>query len=103
MGSVTRTAALVAGCATAAALTLLLPWALAFDPQVWVMWGHDIVHGHLDTTGGPSWKPLPAAAPPRPAPPRDPREALWLIIARASGLMALAGAAVLADRLAGRT
>src|SRR6185436_2972945 len=52
-----RSAAPVAACAALAALSLLLPWALAFDPQVWVAWGHDAFHGHLDTRGGPTWKP----------------------------------------------
>ena len=45
-------AAPVPACAALAALSLLLPWALAFDPQVWVAWGHDAFHGHLDTEAG---------------------------------------------------
>jgi hypothetical protein len=83
------------------ALTLLLPWALAFDPLMWVVWGRDITRWSLDTRGGPSWKPLPAlfttpfalfggAAP-----------ALWLVVARAGALMALTGAWALGRRLAG--
>ena len=42
-----------------AAASLLLPWALAFDPQAWVVWGRDVGRLALDTRGGPSWKPLP--------------------------------------------
>ena len=94
-------ATLIAGCLAAAALSLLLPWALAFDPQVWVMWGHDVLHGHLVTTGGPSWKPLPVAITTILAPAGDASEALWLIVARTGGLLAVAGAALLAERLAG--
>jgi hypothetical protein len=88
-----------------AALSLLAPWALAFDPYAWLVWGREIAHGTLDTSAGPSWKPLPvlftlplsafgSAAP-----------AVWAIVARTGALLALAGAAALAARLAapGRT
>jgi hypothetical protein len=94
--------AAVAGAAlSVAAASLLLPWALAFDPQAWVVWGRDAAHLALDTRGGPSWKPLPVVATTvlevtgRAAP------ALWLVLARAGGLLALAGAAVLGARLGG--
>jgi hypothetical protein len=100
MRSVSRAIAI---SAAVAALSLLLPWALAFDPQSWVIWGHDIVHGHLDTAGGPSWKPLPVLVTTILAPAGQAAEALWVAIARASGLMALCGAYMLGDRLAGRT
>ena len=92
---------LVPGALALAALSLLLPWALAFDAQMWVVWGRQITRVALDTRGGPSWKPLPAfftvpfgllggAAP-----------ALWLVVARAGALLAVAGAWALARRLAG--
>jgi len=86
-----------------AALSLLRPYALAFDPLAWAVWGREIGHFALDTSSGPSWKPFPvlfttpfaliggSAVP-----------ALWLVVARAGGLLALAGAFALADRLAGR-
>ncbi len=97
-----RGAALVAGSLTLAVLSLLLPSALAFDPWAWLVWGRDTLRLALDTTPGPSWKPLPVlftapfsllggAAP-----------ALWLVVARAGGLLALAGAWTLASRLGGR-
>lgn len=65
------------------------------------MWGREIAHLELHTAGGPSWKPLPvlfttpfslagAAAP-----------ALWLIVARAGGLLAVAAAYVCGRRIAG--
>jgi hypothetical protein len=92
----------VIGAVVLAALSLLRPWALAFDPMAWLVWGRQVWHLSLDTTTGPSWKPLPVVlttvftlfggvAP-----------ALWLIVARAGGLLALAGAFVLGSRLAGR-
>src|SRR4029079_17922578 len=58
-GQLNRTAAVIGGALVLAAASLLLPWALAFDPQAWVVWGRDLGRLALDTRGGPSWKPLP--------------------------------------------
>jgi hypothetical protein len=85
-----------------AAASLLLPWALAFDPQAWVVWGRDASRFALDTSGGPSWKPLPVVVTTPLALTGDPAPALWLVVARAGGLLALAGAWALAARLGGR-
>ncbi len=41
---------------------LLVLWARTrpgFDPYGWLVWGHQTVHGNLDTNAAPSWKPLP--------------------------------------------
>ena len=84
-----------------AAASLLLPWALAFDPQAWVVWGRDASRFALDTSGGPSWKPLPVVVTTPLALTGDPAPALWLVVARAGGLLALAGAWALAARLGG--
>ena len=92
---------MVAGCLALAALSLLLPWALAFDPWAWVGWGRDVGRLELDTAGGPSWKPLPVVATTVFAPAGSAAPALWLVVARAGGLLAVAGAAALAGRLAG--
>jgi hypothetical protein len=97
-----RASRLAVGAIALAALTLLAPWALAFDPTAWLVWGRDTLHLALDTSPGPSWKPLPVvfttpfALVPGLAP------ALWMIVARAGGLLAVAGAWALAERLAGR-
>ena len=85
-----------------AAVSLLLPWALAFDPQAWVVWGRDAGRLALDTSGGPSWKPLPVVVTTPLAFLGNPTPALWLVVARAGGLLALAGAWVLGERLGGR-
>jgi hypothetical protein len=85
----------------AAALSLLLPWALAFDPQAWIVWGRDASRFALDTSGGPSWKPLPVVVTTPLALTGDPAPALWLVVARAGGLLALAGTWALAARLGG--
>jgi hypothetical protein len=94
-------ATLLGGCLALAAASLLLPWALAFDPQAWVVWGRELWRGTLDTAAGPSWKPLPVLVT---APAQVLGEAAplaWLIVARAGALLALAGAARVACRLAG--
>ena len=75
----------------------------SYDPWAWIVWGREVVDPHLSFTlgGGPSWKPLPViftavfglfggAAP-----------TLWVITARAGGLLGLAGAFRLARRLSG--
>lgn len=84
-----------------AALTLLLPSTPTYDPWAWIIWGREVVAGNLSTTTGPSWKPLPViftalfslaggAAP-----------ALWLVVARAGGILALVFSFRLARRLGG--
>jgi hypothetical protein len=71
------------------ALSLLIPSTPSYDPWAWIVWGREIVHINLQTTGGPSWKPLPMiftipfalfgkAAPD-----------LWLVIARAGAFAAV--------------
>jgi hypothetical protein len=73
-----------------AALSLLIPSTPSYDPWAWLVWGREIAHLNLHTTGGPTWKPLPVlfttvfslfggAAPD-----------LWLVVARAGALVALA-------------
>ena len=100
--SARRASRLALAAVAVAALSLLAPWTLAFDPAAWLVWGRDTLHLALDTSPGPSWKPLPVvfttpfALLPGIAP------ALWMIVARAGGLLALAGAWALAERLAGR-
>jgi hypothetical protein len=72
-----------------AALSLLIPSTPSYDPWSWLVWGREIVHLKLQTTGGPTWKPLPVifttvfalfgkAAPD-----------LWLVVARAGAVMAV--------------
>ena len=96
-------AALVPACAALAAFSLLAPWALAFDPQVWIMWGDGASRLALDTAGGPTWKPLSVLVTTLLGPFDDrAAELAWLIVARTGGLLALAGAYVLAARIGGR-
>lgn len=87
----------------AAISAAVLPTVPSYDPWAWIVWGREVVDPHLSfaTGGGPSWKPLPVifttifglfggAAP-----------TLWVITARAGGLLGLVAAYRLAVRLMG--
>jgi len=90
-------------CVALAALSAaLLPTVPSYDPWAWIVWGRELVDPHLSfaTSGGNSWKPLPVvftavfglfggAAP-----------VLWVITARAGGLLGLLAAWRLSSRLA---
>jgi hypothetical protein len=90
----------VAGAVLSAAV---LPTVPSYDPWSWIVWGREVSDPHLSfvVSGGPSWKPLPfvfttvwglfgGAAP-----------TLWVITARAGGLLGLVAAWRLAHRLTG--
>jgi hypothetical protein len=99
----TRTATLAAaGAGAGLLLSLLLPVAPGYDPWAWLVWGREVVRFELDTTGGPSWKPLPVLVTPLLTPFGDAAPALWLVVARGLGLLALVAAYRLAARLGGR-
>ncbi len=92
---------LVASLALAAASLLLLRQT-AFDPTAWLIWGRELSGGTLSVIGGPSWKPLPvvfttvfSGAGDTAAP------LLWLLVARMSGLLAVAVIFGLTRRLGG--
>jgi hypothetical protein len=92
-----------AACFALAALSAaVLPTVPSYDPWAWIVWGREVFDPHISfaTGGGPSWKPLPVvftavyglfggAAP-----------TLWVITARAGGLLALVAAYRLGSRLA---
>ncbi len=93
---------IIAACLIVAAISLVEPSSPTYDPWAWIMWGREIAHLDLVTEGGPSWKPLPIlftvpfsvfgdhAAP-----------YLWLVIARAGGLLACVMTYRIARRLIG--
>jgi hypothetical protein len=64
-----------------------------------VVWGRQVVHLHLVTAGGPTWKPLPVIFTTLLAPFGVAAPNLWLIVARAGAIMTVAVAFVLAFRL----
>jgi hypothetical protein len=92
-------------CFVVAALSAaVLATVPSYDPWSWIVWGRAVVDPHLSFSvgGGPSWKPLPvmfttifglfgAAAP-----------TLWVITARAGGLLGLVAAYRLGAQLARR-
>jgi hypothetical protein len=93
---------LVLGCLALAAVSLLAPSTPTYDPWAWIVWGREIVHLDLVTTDGPSWKPLPVLfTAPFSLLGDDAAPALWLVVARAGGLLSIAMAFRLAARLAG--
>jgi hypothetical protein len=96
---------LIAACLLLAAASLLLPSEPSYDPLAWLIWGRELAHFHLDTAGGPSWKPLPVLVTALFAPlgkvDHELPAALWMVVARAGGLLALGLAFRLAARLGG--
>ena len=86
-------AAIVLGLASA---SLLLPWAPSYDPWAWLIWGRELSELELDTTGGPSWKPLPVIFTLAFAAAGDAAPDLWLAVARAGWIAGLALCASLA-------
>ncbi|HEY2162307.1 MAG TPA: hypothetical protein VGH24_13455 [Solirubrobacteraceae bacterium] len=93
--------ATVACVALAALSAAVLPTVPSYDPWSWVVWGKEVFDPHLSffVGGGPSWKPLPVVftavfglfgggAP-----------TLWVIAARAGGLLGVVAAYRLAARI----
>ena len=72
------------------ALSLLLPSTPSYDPWAWLVWGREIVHLKLQTTGGPSWKPLPVIFTTLFAPFGKAAPDMWLVVARAGAVMSVA-------------
>jgi hypothetical protein len=89
-------------CVALAALSLLWTHEPTYDPTAWLVWGRELIHGDLVTLGGPSWKPLPVLfTTPFALFGSTVAPLLWLIVARASGLLSFVLAYRLATRLAG--
>ena len=95
----------VATCLLLAGASLWGPSEPSFDPWAWLVWGREAAQLSLDTTSGPSWKPLPVVfttlfAPFSAIDDRIP-PALWVVVARGGGLLAVGMAAAVAARLVG--
>ena len=88
----------LAACALLGALSVLVAAPLGFDPWAWMVWGRELVHLDLHTTGGPSWKPLPVLLVAPLTPFGNLAPDVWLALVRAAALVAL----VLAHRIAAR-
>jgi hypothetical protein len=93
---------LLLGCLLVGAASLLAVSAPTYDPWAWIIWGREVMHLDLVTNEGPSWKPLPVLfTAPFSLFGDDAAPALWLVVARAGGVLALAMAFRLGERLAG--
>lgn len=91
----------IIGCLVLAAASLLLPSTPTYDPWAWLLWGREILDLDLSTQFGPSWKPLPVLFTTVYALFGDLAPALWLVTARAGGLLALVMVYRLTVRVAG--
>ncbi|MDP8992910.1 MAG: hypothetical protein M3N31_07670, partial [Actinomycetota bacterium] len=87
-------------CSALAVLSVVWLHTPHFDPLAWTIWGREIASPEvaLSTLDGPSWKPLPVLFTTPLSLLGDAAPAAWLVIARASGLLAV----VLAYRLGRR-
>ncbi|PVZ04249.1 hypothetical protein [Actinomycetospora cinnamomea] len=90
---------LLAGSVALAAASLGVPAALGYDPWAWLVWGREATRGTVSTAGGPTWKPLPVLVTTPLSYAGDAAPELWLVLARAGGLVAMG----LTYRLAART
>jgi len=95
-----RLLCVVSACIGLAAASLLIADEPVYDAWAWLVWGRELAHLGLDTSSGPSWKPLPAliAAPLSLA--GDAAPQLWLVLVRAAWLGSFVLAGELAYRLA---
>lgn len=97
-----RVYALLAAAALAVgALSLLYPSTPTYDPWAWIIWGREIAHFDLQTTGGPSWKPFPVIFTTVFSLFGDAAPDLWLAVARGGAVLAVLLAFRLAARLTG--
>jgi hypothetical protein len=92
---------LVAGCFVLAALSLTLPSVPTQDSWSWIVWGREVAHFDLDTSAGSSWKPLPVLFTTVWSVFGDAAPSLWVMTARAGGLLAVVFAFRLGRRFAG--
>ena len=91
-----------AGCLVVAVVSLLAPIAVTYDAWGWLIWGRQLWDGTLDTTAGPSWKPLPVVVTALLAPLGTTlAPAVWLVLARTLGLLALVAVFRMAARWGG--
>ena len=91
--------ALGGGIALLALCSLALPFVPLYDPWAWLAWGGELAEFELDTTAGPSWKPLPVLLDAAFSLAGDAAPDLWLAVSRAGWIAAPLLAGALAARL----
>src|SRR6476620_5684435 len=92
---------LAAACLAVGLLSLLAPTTPTYDPWAWLIWGREVLHPDLQTQLGPSWKPLPVLLTTPFALFGGAAPALWVAVARAGALAAIALAFRVGRRLGG--
>jgi len=86
-------------CVAIASASLLVAAEPVYDAWAWLVWGRELAGLALDTSSGPSFKPLPVAITSLLSLAGDAAPQLWLLLVRASWLLALVLAGALAHRL----
>jgi hypothetical protein len=81
--------ALIVVALAVGAFSLLIPSTPSYDPWSWIVWGREIIHVNLQTTGGPTWKPLPVIFTTVFALFGKAEPDLWLVVARAGAFAAV--------------
>ncbi len=89
-------------CLLVGAATVLIAPALGYDAWAWMVWARELTEFKLDTTGGPSWKPLPVLVSAPFAWIDGLAPFLWLALIRAAALYALWLCGRCAAQLAGQ-
>ena len=89
----------ISACIGSAAASLLIADEPVYDAWAWLVWGRELAHLGLDTTSGPSWKPLPVVITTPLSLAGDGAPQLWLVLVRAAWLLSFVLAAELAYHL----
>jgi hypothetical protein len=87
--------------AAAGGLSLAVPATMGYDAWAWMVWGRELAHLDLATTGGPSFKPLPVLVVAPLSILGGIAPAVWLAGMRACAVVSLVLAYRLGARLAG--
>jgi hypothetical protein len=83
------------------AATLLVPATLGYDAWAWTVWGRQLAHLDVDTTAGPSFKPLPVLVLAPLSVLGGATPVVWMGLMRAAAVLSLLLAYRLGARLAG--
>lgn len=90
-----------AAAALVGAASLAVPATLGYDAWAWTVWGRELAHLDLATTGGPSFKPLPVLVLAPLSLLGDATPFVWMALMRASAVVAVLLAYRVGARLAG--
>ncbi len=100
--TISRPLLALCACIGPAAASLLIADEPVYDAWSWLVWGRELTELSLDTTSGPSWKPLPVLVAAPLALAGDAAPQLWLVLVRTAWLLSFVLAAALAVRLTAR-